>query len=396
MSKQDDMEIHSEEDMLRAMDMYQEDRRARLLRHKVPATRDLQHTLTAMTRDELNDICANLNVHGTSSLRKAELVEKLVPEVVKFAKTWWPTMLLPQYEFFAQMQAEDLVLGEDEAYDYLRALGLVGCGAQDGKLTWYLPQEISSLFATSQQEQRTRAERNTELGRLAAGLLYYFGYLDFEDLYRRVCTYVEGTADSITHFVGVLMNLSAWEDSLHLEHEGACYGALVDPDDLGYELSKREQVTPVQLTREQVWAAGERDYASRGGAAQPVYECLERLGVKVVGPRDGFTSNLYDCLQNGGTLQQFLAAMQENNYLQLTKEQWQELLPVLVAYNNSLPLWMLKGHTPDEIAQTQAGQGKVVSFSEHMQRHQKVGRNDPCPCGSGKKYKNCCLRKDEL
>ena len=23
---------------------------------------------------------------------------------------------------------------------------------------------------------------------------------------------------------------------------------------------------------------------------------------------------------------------------------------------------------------------------------EKVGRNDPCPCGSGKKYKNCCLK----
>ncbi len=23
----------------------------------------------------------------------------------------------------------------------------------------------------------------------------------------------------------------------------------------------------------------------------------------------------------------------------------------------------------------------------------KVGRNDPCPCGSGRKYKNCCLNK---
>ena len=23
----------------------------------------------------------------------------------------------------------------------------------------------------------------------------------------------------------------------------------------------------------------------------------------------------------------------------------------------------------------------------------KIGRNDPCPCGSGKKYKNCCLKK---
>ena len=26
-------------------------------------------------------------------------------------------------------------------------------------------------------------------------------------------------------------------------------------------------------------------------------------------------------------------------------------------------------------------------------RQQRVGRNDPCPCGSGKKHKNCCLRK---
>ncbi len=26
----------------------------------------------------------------------------------------------------------------------------------------------------------------------------------------------------------------------------------------------------------------------------------------------------------------------------------------------------------------------------------KVGRNDPCPCGSGKKYKKCCLSKDQL
>jgi len=25
----------------------------------------------------------------------------------------------------------------------------------------------------------------------------------------------------------------------------------------------------------------------------------------------------------------------------------------------------------------------------------KTGRNDPCPCGSGKKYKRCCLAKDQ-
>jgi len=25
-------------------------------------------------------------------------------------------------------------------------------------------------------------------------------------------------------------------------------------------------------------------------------------------------------------------------------------------------------------------------------KENKIGRNDPCPCGSGKKYKNCCLK----
>ena len=25
----------------------------------------------------------------------------------------------------------------------------------------------------------------------------------------------------------------------------------------------------------------------------------------------------------------------------------------------------------------------------------KPGRNDPCPCGSGNKYKKCCLAKEE-
>jgi len=26
-----------------------------------------------------------------------------------------------------------------------------------------------------------------------------------------------------------------------------------------------------------------------------------------------------------------------------------------------------------------------------VREYNKIGRNDPCPCGSGLKYKNCCL-----
>ena len=29
-----------------------------------------------------------------------------------------------------------------------------------------------------------------------------------------------------------------------------------------------------------------------------------------------------------------------------------------------------------------------------IRKAKKVGPNDPCPCGSGKKYKKCCREKD--
>ena len=31
--------------------------------------------------------------------------------------------------------------------------------------------------------------------------------------------------------------------------------------------------------------------------------------------------------------------------------------------------------------------------SQELEVAQRIGRNDPCPCGSGQKYKKCCLGK---
>jgi len=38
------------------------------------------------------------------------------------------------------------------------------------------------------------------------------------------------------------------------------------------------------------------------------------------------------------------------------------------------------------------GDGTAAAAKKQPRRVQKVGRNDPCPCGSGKKYKHCCGR----
>jgi len=36
------------------------------------------------------------------------------------------------------------------------------------------------------------------------------------------------------------------------------------------------------------------------------------------------------------------------------------------------------------------GGGGAATAQQPVVRGRKVGRNEPCPCGSGKKYKKCC------
>lgn len=51
----------------------------------------------------------------------------------------------------------------------------------------------------------------------------------------------------------------------------------------------------------------------------------------------------------------------------------------------TLPQWdkLLTPERRKELYKEQKKSGTVV-------KEKKIGRNDPCPCGSGKKYKFCC------
>ena len=43
---------------------------------------------------------------------------------------------------------------------------------------------------------------------------------------------------------------------------------------------------------------------------------------------------------------------------------------------------------------TSGGSDGSDSAGKTVRKGKKVGRNDPCPCGSGKKYKKCCGRDE--
>ncbi|HBX23329.1 MAG TPA: hypothetical protein DEF34_06855 [Desulfotomaculum sp.] len=80
-------------------------------------------------------------------------------------------------------------------------------------------------------------------------------------------------------------------------------------------------------------------------------------------------------------------------------EMVQLLTGEVIDLSNNTRMWILKGYTPEElfhedkerllplpaVAAAETG-AKVIDIRTRT----KVGRNDPCPCGSGKKYKKCC------
>ena len=60
------------------------------------------------------------------------------------------------------------------------------------------------------------------------------------------------------------------------------------------------------------------------------------------------------------------------------KKEFKELVDLCNQYKNDIPLWNYNGFTRNEL--------------NEKHKKKKVGRNDLCPCGSGKKYKKCCGR----
>ena len=46
----------------------------------------------------------------------------------------------------------------------------------------------------------------------------------------------------------------------------------------------------------------------------------------------------------------------------------------------------LDGNQPEDVADLDI----LLNWPKPTEAEKKVGRNEPCPCGSGKKYKKCC------
>ena len=379
-----------------------EKRKKQLMKREVPTRRTLKNALATMTRQELDDIRYNVGLSGTSSMNKAELIEKLVPAIVEFSRTWFVSLLDEQYQAFRHLDAKKGISSEfraDESrLDYFQSLGLMVCGAYKGELAWYMPKEIMEEFRQLDQNQafRKAVELNNDVFRVAAGLLFYYGVMDYDSLFAKVRQHLEiSTEDlSFSDFMKVMFNGSCWQRNVRTSEHVAYYCTVMDPGKI-LEAQDKIGVGFAKLSYGQVYDAGEEDYIEATneykGLAQffmAAYKMDVLRAAEVVG-------QITILLQNGGEMKDILAYIEKLGEPENEKDM-EALSPLLIGFHQSLRMWKLKGHTPTEIVtgKLEPEGGEIISFEAARRKKAKVGRNDPCPCGSGKKYKNCCMRKD--
>lgn len=100
----------------------------------------------------------------------------------------------------------------------------------------------------------------------------------------------------------------------------------------------------------------------------------------------GFLDGINDSLKTPNAIED----MDENTEVSLDfdlEKLYYNMVGAKADWLYELPVWekLLPAERRKELYKEQKKSGTVV-------KEKKIGRNDPCPCGSGKKYKFCCGR----
>ncbi|HEZ7990439.1 MAG TPA: preprotein translocase subunit SecA [Ruminococcus sp.] len=178
-------------------------------------------------------------------------------------------------------------------------------------------------------------------------------------------------------------------------------GWLIGPEDLTFEDDELQSVTKADIISALNEKAAEIYQAKEEAYGSEVMRELERvILLKVVDTKWMAHIDDMEELKKGIGLRSY---GQKNPVIEYRYEGFEMFDAMVEAIREDtirmlLTVKLRKNEAPEreQVAKPDApnaGSGDG-SFSESAKSARKVGDNDPCPCGSGKKYKKCCKFKD--
>lgn len=109
------------------------------------------------------------------------------------------------------------------------------------------------------------------------------------------------------------------------------------------------------------------------------YRCERTNGRFIVGELEKAIHTGIPAGELTGYLQKALLSGRRSSYLG-------DIMEILERAQRTVRKIPLGGYTETEI-------NRAVTKKKVVRVEKKIYPNDPCPCGSGKKYKNCCGRR---
>ncbi len=239
-----------------------------------------------------------------------------------------------------------------------------------------------------------------EIIMLSKGMLVYYGVLSYVELYGIIKKLSRNGSMEFHDFFRFIHYLGQFNpDWPHLEGGIVCHPLLDEPDHIICEQNSRRNISYYELSYEDCRKASKtgfvfvqpqssnliKYYLSKGIDRDKAEGLAKNLYYDSMLPMENAARALNLAIQNSLKYITFDGTKNIQNYLNLVQE-----------FLNHTPDWLLKGYTSQQLFKKSnlmpLPQNAFGNKKENKEQRKviDIGRNMPCPCGSGKKYKHCC------
>ncbi|WP_234028583.1 YecA family protein [Lentibacillus sp. Marseille-P4043] len=359
----------------------------------VPFT--LHEGLNRYTKYELDSIRKRLEIKNASTLRKAELIALLQEKIPELLEETCLQLDTERFDILRKIARNGGYITapklELDQLEYFRESGVLYTGSFKGKEILAIPKELLEplLLLESNSNVKSIARRNTEWIKLTRGLLYYFGTLTLSQLEKMVIVYTNEIPD-LFEYISVIHNANSYNKELTIDENGYSNYRVFDSNRVRQEHQKRDNLSFYPFTKEQLLKAGEPGFVDRNKSYTQFVSFLKKNYELDRQEADELVEECVYATRIGhepNDIIHFLSATLEFDSMEAV----QAVMDQIVNLMNNTREWFLKGYMSAELRGQESLQALPTSNFTSKQRV-KIGRNDPCPCGSGKKYKKCCGR----
>ena len=361
----------------------------------------INDALTRYSKDDLNAIRRRLEIKGASQLKKGELIDLLSIKIpLSLEKI---CMYLDQERFNlikklvhhgGYMEVPKLTANQ---LNYFFSIGIIFTGTFQGKKVITIPEELGQnpFIRDNHKPLITISRRNTEWIKLTQGLLYYYGTLTLTELHDLLEKYMNEPI-RLSDYLSVINHAISYYEQIRLDQFGFSNSRVFDSEKVKDEHKTRKDLAFFPFSKEQLLRAGEPGYIERNDSYLQFVHFLTQNYEISRQEADGMVEECVYATNIGESpnhILQFLQSRLEFENIEMVKACMDKVVNLM----NNTKQWFLKGYSPKELSAAYEQQS-LQPFSNPKQNiidfatRQKVGRNDPCPCGSNKKYKKCCGR----